>query len=104
MGAILKKMGIFSIGNALCPVENLIVGVFFLVNALKIDKFFIFDSKWAMGAILKKMTIFIKGNALCPVENRRMFSFYKKISFYKRISFYKKDVLLQNRLEKDFLL
>ena len=42
VGAILKKMTIFIKGNALRPVESLIVGVFFLISALKIDTFFIF--------------------------------------------------------------
>ena len=42
VGAILKKMTIFSKGNALRPVERLIVGEFFLISALKIDTLSVF--------------------------------------------------------------
>ena len=42
LGFFKVKMAIFSTGNALCPVESLIVGVFFLINALNIDDLFIF--------------------------------------------------------------
>ena len=33
MGAILKKMAIFSKGNALCPVENPFIKVFPIINS-----------------------------------------------------------------------
>ena len=42
MGAISMKMADFLKGNALRPVESLIVGVFFLISALKIDTLFVF--------------------------------------------------------------
>ena len=75
MGAILKKMAIFSKGNALCPVENPFIKVFLIINSFikgfpfinpLIKRISVYKR---VGAILKKIAIFNKENALCTLEN-----------------------------------